>query len=291
MDNRLITCTNEDGISLYFGVSFSPFILESVDGVYSIKNKVSTVENTMIDGSTYQGSVAEMRNIVLYLRDKDSHKFNRELLYRCFKIDSKGQLKYTEDGTAKIIDYYVESISVTGDSESRRATISLLCPDPFFYDERAINVYLAEWNPSFKFIHEFKAIKEEIGYRSLVKIQNIVNETAADDIGITIQITAKGTVKNPKIIHVESNKVISIGSEDKPLVMSAGDVVTISTVTGNKHVYLLSGGVQTEINHYLTESSEYFQLLRGNNHIGYDADGGLDNISIQITYRLKYSGV
>ena len=63
MDNRLITCTNEDGISLYFGVSFSPFILESVDGVYSIKNKVSTVENTMIDGSTYQGSVAEMRNI------------------------------------------------------------------------------------------------------------------------------------------------------------------------------------------------------------------------------------
>ena len=90
---------------------------------------------------------------------------------------------------------------------------------------------------------------------------------------------------------MESNKVISIGSEDKPLVMSAGDVVTISTVTGNKHVYLLSGGVQTEINHYLTESSEYFQLLRGNNHIGYDADGGLDNISIQITYRLKYSGV
>lgn len=291
MDNRLITCTNEDGISLYFGVSFSPFILESVDGVYSIKNKVSTVENTMIDGSTYQGSVAEMRNIVLTLRDKNSHKFNRELLYRCFKIDSKGQLKYKEDDSVKVIDYYVESISITGDYESRSATVSLLCPDPFFYDENDINVYLAEWNPAFKFIHEFKATKEEIGYRSLVKIQNIINETATDNIGITIQITAKGTVKNPRIIHAESNRIIKVGYESKPLLMSAGDILTISTVTGNKHVYLLSEGVRTEINHYLTEDSEYFQLQRGNNHIGYDADGGLDNISIKITYRLKYSGV
>lgn len=291
MNNRLITCTNEDGISLYFGVSFSPFILESVDGVYSIKNKVSTVENTMIDGSTYQGSVAEMRNIVLTLRDKNSHKFNRELLYQCFKIDSKGQLKYKEDDSVKVIDYYVESINITGDYESRSATVSLLCPDPFFYDENDINVYLAEWNPAFKFIHEFKATKEEIGYRSLVKIQNIFNETATDNIGITIQITAKGTVKNPKIIHAESNRIIKVGYESKPLLMSAGDVLTISTVTGNKHVYLLSEGVRAEINHYLTEDSEYFQLQRGNNHIGYDADGGLDNISIKITYRLKYSGV
>ena len=67
---RKIICTNEDGMEVVFSSTFSPFLLESCDGIYSVQNNVTSSENTMTDGSTYQGSVTQMRNIVLTLWDR-----------------------------------------------------------------------------------------------------------------------------------------------------------------------------------------------------------------------------
>ena len=69
-----------------FTDTFSPFLLEDCDGIYTVKNTVTTSENTMTDGATYQGSTTQMRNIVLTLRDhpKADHQENRTLLYNLF---------------------------------------------------------------------------------------------------------------------------------------------------------------------------------------------------------------
>ena len=77
-----------------FSDTFSPFLLEDCDGIYTVKNTVTTSENTMTDGSTYQGSTTQMRNIVLTLRDhpKADHQENRSLLYNLFKPKSPGTL-------------------------------------------------------------------------------------------------------------------------------------------------------------------------------------------------------
>lgn len=288
---RYITCTNEDGMSCKFGSSFSPFLLTTVDGIYKVENNITISNSNLIDGGIFQGSNITSRNIVLTVRDKDDHKDNREFLYRLFKPNSEGVLRYFENDDVKRINYYVESIDVTGVYSSRQATISLMCADPFFYDNEETVEYLAEWRGSFEFEHQFTSSKEEIGYRSLVKSLNIQNLTPRDDVGLNIEITSVGAAKNLKITNVEQNKTISIGTDEKPFNMVAGDIVNIVTEKGNKNVTLTREGVTIGINNYLSEDSEFIQLGVGNNHIGYDASEGVSNLSFKIAYTFKYNGV
>lgn len=287
--NRSITCSNADGVTVSFGErGLSPFLLVNADGCYYIDNNVTISENTMSDGGAYQGSVARIRNIVLTVQDLTNHVYNRNLLAALFKSGEPGTLIFQEDAQQRKIDYYVESVNSTGQSGVRTYTISLLCPDPFFYAMEDVTVYMAAWIPNFKFIHEFVATGEEFGYRSSERLQKITNQNAADNIGMTITITANGDITNPSVIRVESNEAITIGTAFKPLNMVAGDRVVINTADNDKHVYLIHENVTTEINEYLTEDSVFIQLMRGENDIGYNAESGVDNMVVQLTYRLKY---
>ena len=290
---RKITCKNEDGIEIVLTDAFSPFLLEGCEGIYEFRNSVSTSANTMTDGSTYQGSVTSMRNIVLTLRDKPDadHMKNRELLYNVFKPKSPGAFAYEENGVKRSVDYYVESVYVSSTERSRRATISLLCPDPFFVEPNDITVQMAGWSANFEWLHEFVDGGEEFGSRIQERIKEIENLSAADNIGLTIEIDAAGPVTNPSIYHVEQSEAIKIGTSGNPLDLVNGDKVVITTGTNDKHVYLVSGGVKTEINEYLSEDSEFIQLMHGVNTFGYAADSGDEYMIVTISFRYKYLGV
>lgn len=89
---KRIICRNEDGVQVEFNYSFEPFFLVSVDGIYTVSNNVVTSENTMVDGSTYQGSTTKQRNIVITAQMERDYQANRDLLYKCFKPKSTGLL-------------------------------------------------------------------------------------------------------------------------------------------------------------------------------------------------------
>ena len=287
--DRYITCTNGDGVSVDFGeVALSPFLLVDADGVYQVQNNVTISENTMSDGGAYQGSVAKVRNIVLYLKDITNHVYNRNLLDALFKSGQPGTLVFHEEENTRQCSYYVESVNSSGQYGARTYTVSLLCPDPFFYAMSDVTVYMSAWIAGFEFVHEFTSIGEEFGYRSSERLQRIVNENASDGIGMDIRIYANGNVENPSIIHVERDEKITIGTASKPMQMVAGDTIRITTSDNDKHVYLTHEGVEEEVNEYLTEDSVFIQLMRGSNSIGYDAESGVDNMVVSLTYRLKY---
>lgn len=290
---RQIICTNEDGMSVAFGNTFNPWLLSDCEGVYLVQNNVTMSENTMTDGATYQGSTTMKRNIVLTLRDRpeSNHQENRSLLYNLFKPKSLGTLTYIENGESRSIEYIVESIDPEGVMRSRMATVSLLCPDPFFVGPSDITVTMAGWDAYWEFPHEFLSGGEEFGARVNEKLKTIDNTSAADNIGIIITITAAGPITNPSIYHVELAESITIGTEGKPLEMVAGDKVRITTGTNNKHVYLIHSGVETEINEYLSEDSEFIQLMHGSNTLGYSAESGEDYMTVAVAYRYRYLGV
>ena len=75
-----------------------------------------------------------------------------------------------------------------------------------------------------------------------------------------------------------------------PLFLQFGDSLVITTDQGNKHVWLVRDGETTEVNQYISEDSEFIHLMRGHNTIGYSADEGEQNLSVEISYRLKYEG-
>ena len=296
MRTRTIKCENENNISVIFGEkSDSAFVLEDADGLYQMDTKLSVSDNAMSDGGKYQSGWMKKRNIVLTLRDRgtDDHISNRNLLFTLFSLRAKGQLTITDSdintAVKRTIDYYTESIDSDGTNASRTYTVSLICPDPFFYDVVVQKVQMAAWLPLFQFRHQFTSEKEELGYKSKERNQNIENYWGADDTGITITITTFGTVKNPVVARAESGERIKLGTDSKPLNLSVGDVITITTHSNNKHVYLTREGVRTEINQYLSADSVFLTLHRGDNTIGYDADAGVDMMSVDVAWRMRYT--
>lgn len=289
--NRKITCKNNEGMSVTFGSAFSPYLLADCDGIYTVSNKVGISDNTMTDGATYQGTVVQKRNIVLTLKDKSDHRLNRYQLYQLFPPDTKGTLIYSEDGVDRVIDYYVEKIDPDSIDKVRTATISLICPDPFFRATSDIELTMAGWESAFTFIHAFTADGETFGTRINERLKTIENNSGAKGIGLTIEITANGAVSNPSITQVETGDFIKVGTTAHPLSMVNGDVLTITTETNNKKVKLTHEGTTTEINEYLDEDSEFIQLIAGKNTIGYAADSGEAYMTVKLIYREKYLGV
>lgn len=291
MPARSITCINEDNVSITLTDKFSPWELQTAEGLYEMNSPVNTLANTMSDGSTYQGSQVAQRNIILTLRDADeNHMDNRALLYMVFKPKAKGQLRYTENDVTRIIDYYVEKAYIDAINRARAATISLICPDPYFRDQDGIVVSMADWRGQFEFEHEFTSGGEAFGYRNNEQIKTITNFNA-DGIGLTITLTANGSVTNPSIHHVEQQKHIYVGTNSKPFSMAAGDQLIISTHTNNKHIWKISNGATVEVNEYLSEDSDFIQLAYGDNNISYDAASGVGYLTVDIAYQYKYLGV
>lgn len=292
IDYRTITCTNDNAVSCTFGYYFTPFVLVDASGIYGADFEVSMTENTMTDGSTYHGTTVKQRNIVLTVADKEDHRANRELLYAVFKPRAFGTLVYRDqkENFERQIGYQVESINIE-QGASYSATISLLCPDPYFEETTDHMISISEWQGHFMFPHMFPTSGEPIGSKSDVQLTTIRNDYAGEDLGLTFRITVSGNVKNPSITHVEKNQIMQIGTDAMPLNLIFGDVLEITTGINNKHVYLIRSNMKTEINQYLSEQSEYIQLSRGNNTIGYSAASGVSYMAINISYRYRYLGV
>lgn len=307
---------------------FTPFLLCSVEGVYDSANEVSITENTMMDGGVFQSSIAKYRNIVITVKDRAITKskigesgeiviysaiikgktleiidadnpdietvgskdfiYHRELLDRVFKPKELGRLTFKEDKEERVIDYYVEYIKSTGTHTSRIHTISLICPDPFFYEPNDAVVRLSQIVASFKFLHEFTSDGEELGY-SMGGYENIYNSSGNENIGLTINITGDSDIINPFITRMESGEYIKIGNNINPFTLSTGDSLIITTGEGNKHIYLVHNGETSEINYLMADGSSFIQLMRGNNNINFNADSGRNSMVVEISYRLQYA--
>lgn len=292
---RKITCVNHStGNLIKIGEdSFSPFFLAHLDGVYSSEFDVAISDNTLSDGGTYQGSRKKVRNIVITALDQPNNVYNqnnRDLLYTVFRQGETGTLIYSEDDVDdRQIDYEVESV-IRESGGHRLFTISLICPNPYFEDTYDTNVYMANFFGAFEFPHNFNDEGEEIGIYLTERLVNIVNDTAASSIGFTAYIRTTTRITNPIITRVESQEHIKVGSSENPFTLSAGQTLVISTGRDNKHVKWVRNGVETEINEYLTEDSDFFTLLTGDNHIVYNASSGVPTMSVLIQYKFQYDG-
>lgn len=292
MAAREIICRNEDGMKLSVGEKgFSPFILCSADGIYGTSNDVFISNGGMLDGGVYHGSVAKVRDIMLTFKDADGAAANRDLLEEVFKPVSEGVLTYDDGSHVRMCRYYVESIDSDGAYGSRTYAVSLRCPDPFFYDAELIVLSASDWESSFTFEHEFHDAGEAFGILSNEKNVKIYNQSAAEGIGLEITLIARGPVTNPSVTLIETMEQMSIGTKRRPFSMATGDVVIITTMTNKKRVYLEpQGGERMKIIQYLSEDSKFIQLGRGMNTIGCTAESGADDITMIVTYRMRYLG-
>ena len=282
-----VICENQDGKQLKFD-NTGPCSIESIDGLGSDFN-VYTSKNTGQDGENYNGSDAKERNIVITLSVKRAQfLIQRNKMFDFFQKDSLGTLYYYEDDEAKKIEYYVEKVTPSGTGLYRYIAISLICPDPKFYDLTDQLTQLATWQGRITFplkIHTPFVVAEKMN----TLIGNIHNDSSVP-MGLTVRFSASGEVTNPSLYDVNRHYLMQIGTTDQPMTMHIGDVIIVTTGEGNKRVRLVSGGTTTNVNNMMAYPPKWLKAYKGDNLFRYNADQGIDNLNVSILSTQAYWG-
>jgi hypothetical protein len=269
-----IVCENYRGEKMTFSRTPRMWI-ESISGL-GADYEVTTSKNSGQDGENYTGATASKRNIVIVLdvpkRYMDTAK---DRLYSFFQPRSIGIFYYYSGNIARKIRYYVESVEPSESGRVRTLTLSLICPDPKFYALSDQLTELAVWEGLIEWPLEIIA-PFEVARKVNSLIGNVYNPSSVP-MGLTVTFRASGTVVNPSLYDVNRQLLMQINTT-----MHAGDVIIITTGDGNKRVKLISGGVTTNINNLMAYPPHWLQAQQGDNLYRYNADEGIDNLSVSI---------
>lgn len=195
---------------------------------------------------------------------------------------------YTDDGY-KISGLPESSILYPTDIQDNNEIlcefqITLFCPDPLFYMAQDSIAMIATWLPKFHFPLTIPTPEGIImGLRSPSLIVNISNNGHIET-GMVIEFIAKGTVVNPSLVNVTTQEIIKLNKT-----LSSGEQITVNTNDNNKSITFTSGGVtETAFQLLDFEDSVFLKLQKGDNLFRYNADDGLDNLDVRITYSPKF---
>lgn len=248
-----------------------------------MKNAVNTTQNATTDGSSYAGEALEQRNIVITVQMRRNYQQNRDTLSRVFKVHSEGTFYHTEDGETRKIKYSVENLSVDDKGILRQATISLICPDPYFKDAESTHIEMSNWENNFEFPCEIPEEGMEFGIRSKETIK-VVDNDSTTAIGIKMTIIADDIVVNPSIMNITTGETLKL-----LCTMIPNDEIVITTTQGNIDVVLYRDNEKIDYNYTVDEENEgYVQLETGRNYISYTADSGDDYMNVNFDFENCY---
>ena len=280
----VITCINQKGDKLKLGW-FAPVWVKSITGLGS-DFTVTTSKGNGQDGANYTGATADIRNIVIVLDvHKEDYVEQRNRLYQFFQPRAAGTIQYSDGDLTRKTGYYAESVEPSGEGVLKNITVSLLCPDPKWYDIDEQLTELASWEGLIEWDLEIAEEPFELTRKVNTLIGNVYNGSNVMQ-GLTVKFIATGEVINPSLYNIDRQELMKIN-----LTMHPGDTVIISTETGNKRVKLISSGATTNINNYMAYPPVWLQAYPGDNLYRYDAESGIDNLDVSIIHTQAYWGV
>lgn len=251
MLNRIEIHKKDGGVLTLPIYDATNYQIKDIQGLDPVKANIVTSNFAHIDGTQFQSSRREMRNIVMKLAidsfgvTKSVQELRKDL-YAFLMPKTNITVKFIRDNLDVLsIDGQVESFESSLFVKEPEATISLLCFDPDFKNDTPTTFSSTSVNT---------AVDSEIIYNGEVDSGFIFEMTPTVDIDtFTIQNTqTDGTVR--KLIFL---------SESSPIL--AGEKIIISTIPGDKYVRVSKNGTVSSILWGLDPSSDWVSLYTGLN--------------------------
>lgn len=316
---KMLRVTNDTGDSLDIELSkpaLSGFVISSISGLGPVKADINTTEIVSDNGSLYNSSRIPSRNIVintLFMSDTSIEDI-RLKSYQYFPVNKQIKLEIITDNMDVEIDGYVESNEPNIFSKKEGSTISILCPDPFFYAAGFGAIQTTVFS-GIRAMFEFPFMNDSPRENLLVmsdivhREREVITYMGDYDIGISMSINITGVVGDITIVNVntreqfkidayKSNEIVKKSTPVDPAKVRYfvdKDEILIDTIKGNKSAKLVRGGIEYNILNAVDKQSSWFTLTRGDNIFGYTAiltenlDGS--NASFTITNRKRYAGI
>ena len=263
----------------------SQFAFHDISGVDAPDAAISTDSVAGYDGSTVTSASVHKRNIVLsfYIMG-DVDKAKKEL-YKTFQVKREGVFHYVSDAWDVEIPCYTEKCEISPTKRPMIATVSLLCPEPYFRDVQSIEAEIQNVNDNFYFPLVLPEEGIALGIINPGYAANIRNEGDVP-LGVTVEFRATGDVVKPKLINTQTLEHLELDAT-----LRVGDVVEICTIEKQKRVTLHRNGVAYNYFNYLTDGSTFLQLADGDNEFQYTAEAGSSNLYMRLYYTPLYVGV
>lgn len=302
---KSVTVTNYLGDSFTFDLArpglSSGFAIGDISGLGPVKANINTSTTASGDGTIFNSARLESRNIVLTLIFLDEYGMSieemRHLTYKYFPQKKNIDIVITTDTRQAKITGYVESNSPTIFSKNQGTSISIICPDPYFYSEDINTTVFSGIAPIFEFPFSNESLTMDLIECGaiLTKNEEVITYDGDADIGISILIHAIGDASGVSIYNIRTGEVIKLNSSKLAAIVGgdikASDDIIITTTRGRKSITLLRDGVTYNILNCLEKGSKWFTISKGDNIFAYTAEVGSSNLQFRITNQIIYEGV
>lgn len=248
-------------------------LLEEVGGLDPVKATITSSAFAQIDGSNYQASRREERNITLKLTLEPDYvegqtvRQLRRLLYTYFMPKSAIKLRFISDDMETVyLDGRIESFETPLFASEAEVNISIICFNPDFYNP--LSVYID-------------------GFTTAADSGLLVNYPGDVESGVLFRLFVDRALTSFSI------KVDTPDGETQQLDFNssliADDIMFINTVPGNKYANVRRDGYGSGRLYGVSPQSQWVMLMPGDNLVTVYAEG--TPIPYILGYNTKYGGL
>lgn len=250
----------------------SGYIIEEIEGLDPVKATLVSSSFANMDGEQYHSSRRETRNIVLKIGLEpdyvnDSVQDLRRGLYGFFMPKSLVNLRFImSDGLEVDIQGRVESFETPLFTKEPEVDISVICFDPDFFDATPVVVS---------------------GNSTALTTESLIPYDGTVDTGVLFTLNVNRSLSAFTVYHRDPSGTLR--SLDFQAALVNGDIVKVSTVTGNKYARKTTGGTESSALYAVSPQSYWMKFQPGDNYIRVYAVGAA--IPYTLTYVNRYGGL
>lgn len=277
---------NQTGDQINMTATANQYMASKIEGLSPPAGTISTSGYAGMDGSYLNNAFIEKRNVVISFEMRGINiESKRHQLYKVVKPSRYIKIYYKTAGIDVFAEGYVESCEVQNFEQFTTGQISILCPDIYWYSTVSQMAYYSHVTGGFTFPFPTEENPEPftLGQYNTNNIMEITND--GDETGFMLEIEATDNVRSPTLYNADTDEYLQITGD-----LQAGDIITVTTKTGNKTVTLDRDGVRTNIINRLISSSTWLTLREGKNRF-YIRGTGLNNLKVKIIHTNAFLGV
>lgn len=278
----------------------SGYLLSDITGIDPGIATINTTDLANIDGSRYNSSRIDQRNIVasFYLLEQPEVEDTRQKMYKYISLKDKVTLKIKTKNNTSMIDGYVESIEVPIFEEHESMQVSFICPNPYFRRDKPNVVWLRGTQPLFHFpfsnesLTEPKLIFGQIDEGDGVKNLEFVGDKS---LGVTFHIRKYKGADTLNIYNLDTNEKFSVDIKsmsdfvgDDPY---GDDEIIYCSIPGEKRISVMRGIVPVNIINFTNRDLAWFTLKKGDNIFYCETEPRVQGLECWVEYNSYYLGV
>ena len=259
--------------------SMSGFAIDNIEGIGPVNADINTTE-MVTDGNQFNSARTGERNIVItlefYSESGTGVETVRQKSYKLFPTKKEVYLEIETDNRILWTKGRVESNEPDIFSENEKTQISIICPDPKMY---------ALLNQ----VTSLSAGENEVTYPGELEVGTILVFTIGSDISKPV---SDGVPAFTISCARPDGTAKSIDIYTPPTGFTAGDTITINSITGEKEVFWTDHTTEEDINAFnlISKDPDWITLIEGvNNILITDSESALS--SVTMTNSICFEGV